>query len=396
MQVLRFRYTEEEKWVGLPGSFQDWDSESTMVLAFFAPQYGEQSQCLEELSSFFPKSHLIGCSTSGEIHGQEIHDKSVSVAVVRLEEGHVKTSIKDIQCFEESKTVGEQIAKELVAEDLKGIVVLSEGIHANGALLIEGINSQIDPTKTTIGGGLAGDGSDFKKTWIWSGQKPSEKKVVAVGIYGESVYVSGSSRGGWDIFGPERTITKSKGNVVYEIDGKPALDLYKTYLGEKAKDLPVSGLFFPLQIRPSLSSEERLVRTVSAVCEEEQSITFVGDIPEGHRGQLMKANFDRVIDAAGDAASKAQTAMPENSESSNSLCLAISCVGRRLVLGERAEEEIEVLSESLNVEEPNLLGFYSYGELGSQDTGKPCDLHNQSMTVFTILEKASQEGKKAA
>ena len=190
------------------------------------------------------------------------------------------------------------------------------------------------------------------------------------------------SKGGWDRFGPERTVTRSEGNVLFELDGKPALDLYKTYLGERASGLPATALLFPLALRARAGEEKSLVRTILAVDESARSLTFAGDVPQGSLAQLMRANFDRLVDGAEGAALMTRGRCGKGR---STLAVAISCVGRRLVLGERTEEELEAVGDVLP-EGARVLGFYSYGEISPFATGR-CDLHNQTMTLTTLQER---------
>jgi hypothetical protein len=189
------------------------------------------------------------------------------------------------------------------------------------------------------------------------------------------------SLGGWDPFGPERLVTRSKGNILYEMDGRSALDLYKTYLGEHAQGLPATGLLFPLCLRTS-ERPTPFVRTILGIDEEERSMTFAGDVPEGAYARLMKANFDRLIDGATGAA---RTSMEALGSSSPDLAILISCVGRKLVLKQRVEEEVEGVREVLG-ERPALTGFYSYGEISPFGPRTHCELHNQTMTITTFSE----------
>ncbi len=244
-----------------------------------------------------------------------------------------------------------------------------------------GVNSVL-PEKVVVTGGLAGDGDRFKRTWVLDGGQPKSGIVSALGLYGDRVRLGHGSKGGWEKFGPERVVTKSEGNVLHQLDGKPALALYKEYLGDRASGLPATALLFPLAVRKDAADEKSLVRTVLAVDEATQSMTFAGDIPEGSLAQLMKANFDRLIGGASDAALMAKTT---GTTADTTLVLAISCVGRRLVLGGRIEEELEA---TLDVLPPGSkqVGFYSYGELSPYATGR-CDLHNQTMTLTAITEE---------
>ena len=304
-----------------------------------------------------------------------------------------------MQSSSQSIEVGKNLAQSLKAPDLKGIIILSDGLAANGSALAEGVNSQIDTSQTSVSGGLAGDGSKFESTWIFNDEKICSQSALAIGLYGANLFISSASKGGWDIFGPERLVTRSTDNVVYEIDGRPALDLYKEYLGDKAKDLPASGLLFPIQIRANSNVEKRLVRTILSVNEESKALNFAGNVPQGYLVQLMRANFDRVIDGASDAADvvkkRLTTEFGAEALETNSVCLAISCVGRRLVLGARSEEEIEALAIGLG-KNTAVIGFYSYGELAPSIQGSPCDLHNQSMTLMNIYEASASKRVRVA
>lgn len=395
MKMEQFSYNAEIGWKNLFAA-SALDSPQTLVMAFCSPTFRNNERIFKQLKNNFSKSTVIGCSTSGEIIGTEIHDLSISLVAVKFEQASFKVIEALIENSDQSNPIGSQIGEFLNSSDLKGIILFSDGLITNGSALALGINSKVNKN-IIVAGGLAGDGSDFSHTWVLHNDKIKDHIVLAVGLYGESLDLSNASRGGWDKFGPERLITRSRGNVLYEIDGRPALDLYKEYLGERSKDLPASGLFFPLQIRSSKADENRLVRTLLSVNEQEKSVTFAGDIPQGYIAQLMKANFERVIEAAANAgdAIKKPSDLNKQNDSSNVLTLAISCVGRRLVLGERAEEELEALKMALP-SKSLVSGFYSYGELGANILGGACDLHNQSMTVLSVTEKSVGSNRSAS
>ena len=241
--------------------------------------------------------------------------------------------------------------------------------------------NSMTPASVVVTGGLAADGDRFRATWVFDGEEVGSRRVVVLGMYGDRLAVTHGSKGGWDIFGLERRVTRSDGNVLYELDGKPALRLYKDYLGERASGLPATALLFPLSMRTHGGDEKRLVRTVLSVDEATQSMTFAGDIPTGSLVQLMRANFDRLVQGASDAAEQARVSQAATGDI---LSLAISCVGRRLVLGERTEEELEATLEALP-KAAKQVGFYSYGEISPFASGS-CDLHNQTMTLSTVAE----------
>lgn len=364
--------------------FPNLDSENTLVLIFSSPRYIDNPTPINELIAHYPKSKIMGCSSAGEIAAANIFDNSISVAVMKFEKTFIKmTSIK-INSIADSFHAGESVASHLNQDDLRGMFVLSDGLNINGSELVKGLNT-LNKKDIAITGGLAGDGSDFKKTWVICDGHIVSDTIVAVGFYGEHVQLGHGSRGGWDIFGPERRVTRSKNNILYELDGKPALSLYKEYLGEKASGLPATGLLFPLAIRKDMNDTHQLVRTILAVDEKENALIFAGDIPTGSLAQLMRANFDHLIAGAMEAG-KATIEKQSNRVTAPSplLLVAISCVGRRLLLGERTEEETESVLE-IFPKGTQQIGFYSYGELSPYQEGF-CDLHNQTMTLTSITE----------
>jgi hypothetical protein len=356
------------------------DSDRTLVVLFGASNLIDRPAPVQRVIDTYPRSRIVGCSSAGEIHGTRVLDDSLVVAVAKFD--HVTLRIADarISGTDESLAAGKEIARQLNAQDLRAVLVLSDGLQVNGSELVRGMNS-ILPASVTVTGGLAGDGDRFKRTWVIADRRLTPGFVAAVGLYGDAVRVGHGSKGGWDAFGVERRVTRSRGNVLFELDGRPALQLYKEYLGERASGLPAAGLLFPLTLRSAPSDDKRLVRTILAVDEATQSMTFAGDIPEGYYAQLMCANFDRLIQGASEAALSTGNRVATGPAP---LAIAISCVGRRLVLGERAEEETEA---TLEVLPPGTrqIGFYSYGEISPYTTGH-CDLHNQTMTLTTISE----------
>jgi hypothetical protein len=381
MEMQTFAYSHDQGWS--LKTFPAVDGEQTLVLVFGASAFLENPGPIEELAHAYPSSVIAGCSTSGEIFGTEISDDSLVVAVVSFGESRLKVATAAVNDSAESRDAGQQLSKLLMSDNLRGVLVLSDGLSVNGSELVQGINS-ILPDNVVVTGGLAGDGDRFERTWVIQGGRPVDGVISAVGIYGDSVRIGHGSMGGWDIFGPERRVTHSEGNVLYELDGQPALELYKRYLGELADGLPATALRFPLALRDGADDEKSVVRTILAINEEDQSMTFAGDVPEGAHAQLMRANFDRLVDGAAGAAMMTRESCPD--QIGPVLAIAISCVGRRLVLGEATEEEIESTIDVLP-EGTLQVGFYSYGEISPYTTGH-CDLHNQTMTLTTISEVA--------
>ena len=149
------------------------DSRQTLVIIFGASEFFDASEPIREIKESYPLSHIIGCSTAGEIFGTEINDHSLSVAVLKFHHTSVQTSYAEIHSAGDSHRAGETIAKDLFRPGLKGILILSVGTNVNGSELVRGLNS-ILPSTIAVSGGLAGDGERFNRTWIISDGKPHD------------------------------------------------------------------------------------------------------------------------------------------------------------------------------------------------------------------------------
>ncbi len=386
--------TEQRSWTAAGWKQHDGDDlgrEAGLVLVFGARAVLAGGDRLRELQARYPAARLFGCSTAGEICGTEVRDDSLVATAIQFSGTEVRgASVALTECGGDSFRAGERLAAALPpalpgegvgpAAALKHVFVLSDGLKVNGSDLVRGLAARL-PAAVSVTGGLAGDGARFGETLVVHDGRAESGVVAAIGFYGRALQVGCASLGGWDPFGPERLITRSQGNVLYEFDGKSALGLYKKYLGEHADLLPASGLLFPLSLRTA-AGDAPVVRTILAVDEATQSMTFAGDVPEGAYARLMKANFDRLIDGAADAARTSHAAIRP---APAGLAILISCVGRKLLLKQRVEEEVEGVREVLGPG-PALAGFYSYGEISPFAPGARCELHNQTMTITTLAE----------
>ena len=378
MKTEQIQWTASAGWEGpaspaLPGA--------QLLLVFGGAAPFQDPQRRAELQRRYPKAFIFGCSTAGEIRDTRVTDASLCATAVEFATTSLRTAHADCAEAAQSFVVGQALSRQLPPEGLVHVLVLSNGLTVNGSELVRGLAANL-PAQISITGGLAGDGGEFRETWVAAGELLSNRLVAVVGLYGKGLRVAYGSLGGWDPFGPDRKVTKARGNVLYELDGKSALELYKKYLGDQASALPASGLLFPLALRRGLS-DRGVVRTILSVNEQDQSMTFAGEITEGDYARLMRANFDRLVEGAQGAA---ETVAQGLRDSRAQLALLISCVGRKMVLAQRIEEEVEAVREVLGPE-PTLTGFYSYGEISPFTPNARCELHNQTMTITAFREE---------
>lgn len=376
MQVGSGQWTADGGWTFDPAPTDLRTAQ--LVLYFAAPSALAGKGMLDGLRSRFPDAVLVGCSTGGEILGADVFDDSVAAAAIRFDRTGVEIHSEDVSSCGGSWETGRRLGEGMRPDGLKAVFVLSDGTQVNGSELVRGLKEAVPPD-VVLTGGLAGDGAAFKRTLVGAGGEPAPGLVAAVGFYGDHIRVRHGSFGGWDAFGPERLITRSEGNVLYELDNQPALDLYKRYLGAEASNLPGSALLFPSRIRLHDNHSTDVVRTVVGIDEARRAMIFAGDVPAGCSAQLMRGDFDRLIDGAAMAAQQAERG------DGVALAILVSCIGRKLLLGQRVAEEVEAVT---NVLGPGCLpvGFYSYGEISPHDFTGSCELHNQTMTVTVIRE----------
>ncbi|WP_159655395.1 FIST signal transduction protein [Vibrio atypicus] len=373
--------TEQVVWDGMERDkithLAEMDGRDSLVIIF--GRLTEQAVPL--LKEFLPKSHIIGCTTAGEISNEGVSDGLLIVTVIQFEQTSIKKSARYLSDYQGAcKALGVALATDLLSPELRHVFVLSDGLQVDGTYLVEGFRNVL-PENVKVTGGLAGDCVNFQKTEIYTDNVQTSGLVVAIGLYGDALQVSYGSRGGWCSFGIERKVTHSEGNVLYELDDESALEIYRSYLGELTKELPSSGLRFPLEISDP-NRGTKLVRTLLATDDEKGSISFAGNIPDGVTAKLMRANVDSLIDGAQDAAKVCRDFIDDSPQ----IAILISCVGRKLLLKQLADDEVDAVREELGPD-TLLCGFYSYGEIAPYDNQHDSELHNQTMTITAFSEK---------
>jgi hypothetical protein len=378
MQVKVENY-KDGKWVKTQSDKQVDDKKVQLALCF-----GEKSlltkDMFEQVNQKYPNTAIVMASTAGEIYQDTVLDNSLTVAALQFDKTTIKTAAVNIRNFSNSYYAATELTTKLPIEGLAHVLIFSDGNLVNGSELVKGFSAWAKE-KIMVTGGLAGDGANFTSTLVGLDETPSEGNIVAVGFYGNDIRITHGSQGGWDVFGLEKRITKSTSNVLYEIEDQNALELYKKYLGDEADNLPASALLFPLSVTIP-GTKKPVVRTILSINEKEKSLTFAGDVPQGSKCRFMKANFERLAEAASNAA---KNTLIDNNEFPV-FSLLISCVGRKLILGDKTVEEVKAVNDLYN-HKTAIAGFYSYGEISPFNEETECQLHNQTMTITSFFER---------
>ncbi len=358
-----------------------------LFILFGESEIIKSQEQIAKLVDEFSNSIIIGCSTGTIISGKQANDNGISGVAIGFEKTQIACAMGQVSSLNESFELGVNLAKQIQKEDLVGVFLLCDGLFINGSNIIDGIKSIIGEN-IPISGGLAGDGERFVSTRVFYGAQILEKGAIAIGLYSKSLVISHASFGGWYEFGPEWQITNSHQSIVYEIEDMPAIELYDDYVGSEKMALQASALLYPLKVWPPNNPEKGVVRAIMNVDRQTGSLTFAGDVPQGWHARLMHGNQRGLIDGATKAASHAFDNLKIGDEQLNpELCLIVSCVARRILLGARTNQEIDAVSNIIGCDTP-MAGFYSYGEISPQNDSKDTGLHNQTMTLTLMAETA--------
>lgn len=357
---------------------------ANLVLVFGSVKRFTEGKLASFLKNRYPTAQIIGCTTSGEINPSGVHDDSIQITAILWEKTMQRVAHVKMSGMQNSFETAAGLAKQLAADSLRTVLVFSDGLNANGSELLLGFQSVLGDIP--IVGGLAGDGGAFVKTLQLFNGEISDNLMIAIGLYGNSLVTSSGALGGWKPYGPPRKITRSVKNVVYEMDGKPALPLYRMYIGDAyAKGLPGSGLKFPLAIIEEGKRDVEKIRTLLAVDPANNSLTFAGNVEEGETVRLCQTNHDRLVEGAGGAAHLVTDGLKPGVTNQPGLALCVSCVGRKGVMAEQVSDEIKMVQQILGPQTV-LTGFYSYGELAPRPNTTDSVLHNQTMTIGYLTE----------
>lgn len=351
----------------------------TLILAFGHARFFAGGDLGKFLRAQFPHCLVIGCSTAGEIAGGAVYQGTLVLTAAHFKPDELVLAQAPIADAATSRATGESLGQALRAQGAAAVFVLAPGLNINGSDLVAGMSAALGD-QVPVTGGLAGDDVKFEKTYTLHNENVTFDTVVALGLKGQAAQLAYGSQGGWKAFGPERRVTRASGNILYELDGKPALQLYKEYLGDKAKDLPAAGLFYPFIVVADAAGHAGVIRTILNIDEHAGSLIFAGNMPTGATVRLMHAKTEGLISGAAQACQEAAEQLRQRAAPAR-LGILISCVGRKLVMGDDVDEEVGVIHAALG-DAAVLTGFYSYGEISPfQGLAKKPHLHNQTMTV---------------
>lgn len=359
----------------------------TFIMLFASPTVYNQEELVTALKSLDPSVVVIGCSTAGEITsaGGSL-DSSVALMTIFADQMKFVSGIGN-NIKEDARGAGKELAQSIMGIDGKprAAIVLPDGLAGNGADIVRGV-LDVFGQDFMVAGGSAGDDYLFKQTYEYYGDKVVSGSVVGVGLYGNFAFGVGV-RHGWIPIGSSRIATKSEGNVLYELDGKPAIQIYEENFGkernlvDKTEPLARLAITYPLGI-PAPNKDGYLIRDPITV-DDRGAITCAAEIPQGSEVSIMIGSTEEAIDAAEDAARKALAQVEGRPIRAAFL---FNCIARKKLLMAKKQTEIDRIQGILGKDVP-LIGFYTYGEqapLGGEII--TCSFHNETDVIFLLAE----------
>jgi len=324
---------------------------------------------------------LTGCTTAGEISTAGFSTGSAVLGGIASDcIGFEIVSAHDIS--RDSEQAGRDLA-EAFSDSVRYVQLFSDGITGDGTAILKGMSDTFSKV-IPVSGGTSGDGGKFLKTWQFKGDRVFTDAAMAIGFTGDFKLGTGF-RSGWAPIGLPKKVTRAAGNILYELNGESALNVYERFLGKHAKNLPAVGVEYPLgligQFKDHTGNDHLLLRATMSVNREEGSICFAGEIPDGAMVYLTCGDRTSLLDATEEAVRMAmadlgRTARPH-------LVFIYSCMARKILLGLRTKEEFERVRSQFDPA-VSVLGFYTYGEYCRVKRDGPSLLHNETATLAVI------------
>ena len=318
----------------------------------------------KELKACFPTAPVIGTTTGGEVFNGGIVDHSTVISVAVFERSRVRVSFSDEK---DSLKLGRQLAEGLKDRDQKVMIAFADGLGSNGDRILRGLH-EVSP-EVPVAGGLAGDMFTFTGTYTFTQDFLSKTGGVCACIYTDRIHINTLYNLAWIPIGKEMTITKAEGNRIYEIEGRPAVEIYKEYLGKDAETLlPHIAIEFPLVFE----RDGKLVARACLGIDDDGAMVYEGDINEGERVRFSIWDTGEMLDGAGTALKVIRGVPVEG-------IFVYTCAARKYLMG----KEVEVETKYLQSVAPTV-GFLTYGEFFTDRGTK--SFFNYTITLITLSE----------
>lgn len=322
---------------------------------------------------------FIGCSSSGEVANGKVYSKTISASLFDFDKSWFKIVHQTVD-DDQSYSAGVELAKAGLDQFENPAFISLFTLSANGEKLIAGMNDTVG-RDVNLFGGMAADDISFKP-FVFTTDEKNYNGLHTLVLDNDKIELNSFALAGWKPIGTEHTITKSKNNIIYEINDEPALDFFKKFFGfysdplaQNEKDVSTVNSQYPLQI---IRNGEAVLRAPLNSDEETKALIMAGPVYQGERFKFSIAPGFEVINETIERFKD----FKEEIEKPDALLL-FTCKARHWAFGPMIDEEIEALHKLWEVP---YHGFFSFGEIG-KNQNQSTNFFNETCCLVTLKEK---------
>jgi hypothetical protein len=362
-------------------------TDTDLVIIFASPQYVVPEIQAVITRTLRPK-HLVGSSTGGIILSNGVTNRGIALVGINSDDMSFGVSaISDLE-NQDMHYIGHDLARR-AAQDLNSshrevFITFSEGIEKNSSQFIRGVKEALGGVFPVLGA-ISSDDFKYKKLSQFFQDQILHNSAVGL-LLGGTFHPALGCKHGFKPLGKPRTITKVDGYIIRTIDNRPAVEIYKHFLGAEAEGLNHKTLnsyaaLYPLGIYLE-EPNQYLLRNLIDILEDGSIVCHEG-IPRGAEVHLMISNSDSCISSAVEAAKLAKASLGDRQAK---LVLIFESLARHKILGNAAFSEIQAIKDVLGHTTP-IVGMCSYGEIGPFGTLnniKNIYLHNENILIVAI------------
>jgi len=350
-----------------------------LLLLFGVREILSTRSLLDRLTENFPNAAIAGCSTAGEIHDGTLEEHSLAGVALSFESASSRTEVVKWRAKEsgDHEALGRAIAERMGEDDLRCLLLFADGLMVDADDLISGVENGLDRPEVIVVGGLAGDQLAFGETLVLDRAGATAEAVVACGVYGAEFELETAS----SLLSPPSIhsfeVTSADGNLIREIDHRPAVEVFAEVVGCAPEDLPRYLVRFPLKVNDGTGRQ--VLRTPHSIHFENQYVYMAGTVQEGPAEVADFSDPKWITQSAHEVGVRVFSGEAD-------FCLVVNCAGRRANLGPMAGHEIDALNRANRGSVP-MTGFYGYGEFGEAEAGAGrASLLNHTLTALSIRE----------
>jgi hypothetical protein len=343
---------------------------------------------IKEIAQAFPGLDLIGCTTDGEMSSVlGFQQDSLILMLFCSDDVGIEIGIGHEVSKDPIAAAHQAVQQANQNHDQPKLCILlpasyiADGTTTNGELILQGLKQALGENVLIIGG-TAGDQYRFKNTYQFFRQEVLNDTLPILVFYGDILFSHGIGCG-WEPLGSASVITKSEGTVLYEVDGKSALEFYQDYLGDRSPTAENPLAVFEGDSASADLSDRYYMRVPTTCDRSNGSINFLGNVPEQSTIKMTDINRDEVV-----AASKTsfQMALDNYPGTEPEAVLIFSCCCRRWLLGTRAKQEYQLVRNTVSQNIP-IAGFYTYGEFAPLESGGETYYHQETFVTLLLGTK---------